>query len=64
MERIETVDAPAAPAELFAVVEDLGRYPEWLLREHVLGQSLEYRQDWEDRLMMLRYDAEVWTRFE
>lgn len=37
------------------------RYPEWLLREHLLGQSLEYRDDWEDRLMMLRYDAEVWT---
>jgi carbamoyl-phosphate synthase large subunit len=41
-----------------------GRYPEWLLREYLLGQSLEYRQDWEDRLMMLRYDAEVWTRHE
>lgn len=37
------------------------RYPEWLLREYLLGQSLEYREDWEDRLMMLRYDAEVWT---
>lgn len=40
------------------------RYPEWLLREYLLGQSLEYRDDWEDRLMMLRYDAEVWTRYD
>jgi len=30
MERTEQVDTPAPPAELFAVVEDLGRYPEWL----------------------------------
>jgi carbamoyl-phosphate synthase large subunit len=39
------------------------RYPEWLLREHLLGQTLDYRDDWEDRLMMLRYDAEVWTHY-
>jgi hypothetical protein len=30
MERTEQVDTPARPAELFAVVEDLGRYPDWL----------------------------------
>jgi Polyketide cyclase / dehydrase and lipid transport len=30
MERTEQVETPAPPAELFAVVEDLGRYPEWL----------------------------------
>jgi hypothetical protein len=30
MERTEEVDTPATPAELFAVVEDLGRYPDWL----------------------------------
>ena len=30
MERTEQVDTPAPPAELFAVVEDLGRYPDWL----------------------------------
>lgn len=39
-------------------------YSEWLLREHMLGQHLPYDDSWEDRLMMLRYDAEVWTRFE
>lgn len=39
------------------------RYPEWLLREYLLGQTLEYRDDWEDRLMMLRYDAELWSRY-
>lgn len=37
------------------------RYPEWLLREYLLEQRLEYRDDWEDGLMMLRYDAEIWT---
>jgi Polyketide cyclase / dehydrase and lipid transport len=30
MERTEEVDTPAAPAALFAVVEDLGRYSDWL----------------------------------
>ena len=30
MERTEEVDTPAPSAELFAVVEDLGRYPDWL----------------------------------
>ena len=30
MERVEEVETPATPAELFAVVEDLGRYPDWL----------------------------------
>ncbi len=30
MERTEQVDTPAAPSALFAVVEDLGRYSEWL----------------------------------
>lgn len=30
MERTETVDTPVAPEALFAVVEDLDRYPEWL----------------------------------
>ncbi len=30
MERTEQVDTPAPPADLFAVVEDLGRYSDWL----------------------------------
>lgn len=30
MERVEQVDTPAPPEALFAVVEDLARYPEWL----------------------------------
>jgi len=30
MERTEQVETPATPAELFAVVEDLARYPDWL----------------------------------
>jgi hypothetical protein len=30
MERTEQVETPVPPAQLFAVVEDLGRYPDWL----------------------------------
>jgi Polyketide cyclase / dehydrase and lipid transport len=30
MERTEEVDAPVAASRLFAIVEDLERYPEWL----------------------------------
>ena len=30
MELVETVTLDAPPEEVFAVVEDLGRYPEWL----------------------------------
>lgn len=35
------------------------RYPEFLLREVFLDQKLSYTDDWEDQLVMLRYDAEV-----
>ena len=35
------------------------RYPEFLLREVFLNQELSYTDDWEDQLVMLRYDAEV-----
>jgi carbamoyl-phosphate synthase large subunit len=35
------------------------RYPEFLLREVFLGEKLSYTDDWEDQLVMLRYDAEV-----
>lgn len=35
------------------------RYPEFLLREVFLGETLSYTDDWEDQLVMLRYDAEV-----
>lgn len=35
------------------------RYPEFLLREVFLDEKLSYTADWEDQLVMLRYDAEV-----
>lgn len=35
------------------------KYPEFLLREVFLNEKLYYSEDWEDKLVMLRYDAEV-----
>ena len=35
------------------------RYTEFLLREVFLNEKLVYTDDWEDQLVMLRYDAEV-----
>lgn len=35
------------------------KYPEFLLREIFLNEKLSYTDDWEDKLVMLRYDAEV-----
>jgi carbamoyl-phosphate synthase large subunit len=35
------------------------RYPEFLLRETFLNEKLSYTDEWEDQLVMLRYDAEV-----
>jgi carbamoyl-phosphate synthase large subunit len=35
------------------------KYPEFLLREVFLNEKLSYTDDWEDQLVMLRYDAEV-----
>lgn len=34
-------------------------YPRWLIREYFLGETIEYTDNWEDRLLMLRYDDEV-----
>ncbi len=39
-----------------------GVYPEFLIREVILGETIEYFNDWEDGLVMLRYDAEVLVR--
>ncbi len=36
-----------------------GRYPEYLIREVILGEVVQFNGDWEDGLVMLRYDAEV-----
>ena len=34
-------------------------YPLWLIREYVLNESIEFYNDWEDNLLMLRYDDEI-----
>lgn len=37
-------------------------YPKYLIDEYILGHSIEYFNDWEDNLLMLRYDDEVLVR--
>ncbi|MFT3748972.1 MAG: ATP-grasp domain-containing protein [Agriterribacter sp.] len=34
-------------------------FPLWLIEEYFLGESISYMDDWEDDLLMLRYDNEV-----
>lgn len=34
-------------------------FPEMIMLEYFQDKTLEYREDWRDNLMMLRYDAEV-----
>jgi carbamoyl-phosphate synthase large subunit len=34
-------------------------FPKWLIQEYFLSESINYREDWEDNLLMLRYDDEV-----
>lgn len=34
-------------------------YPGWLIDEYLLGQEIDFKDDWESDLMMLRYDAKV-----
>ena len=31
-------------------------YPEFLIREYMLGEKLDYSSSWTDNLLMLRYD--------
>jgi carbamoyl-phosphate synthase large subunit len=38
-----------------------GNYPEQLIREYFLGEKVEYRDDWKDHLLMLRYDDAVFV---
>jgi carbamoyl-phosphate synthase large subunit len=35
------------------------RFPEWLIREYVLGEEIPFFEDWQDRTAMVRYDSEV-----
>ena len=34
-------------------------FAEWLVNEHLLGETLHYRDDWQDGLTFLRYDEQV-----
>lgn len=34
-------------------------YPKWLIEEYLLNQDIEFFDNWENNLLMLRYDAEV-----
>ena len=38
-----------------------GNYPELLIREYFLGETVEYFDDWKDHLLMLRYDDAVYV---
>ncbi len=34
-------------------------YPEWLIKEYLLDQKIQWFNDWEDKLLLLRYDNEM-----
>src|SRR5699024_1173357 len=34
-------------------------FPKWLIEEYYLNQSIAYFEDWENNLLMLRYDDEI-----
>ncbi|GGD40793.1 ATP-grasp domain-containing protein [Muriicola marianensis] len=34
-------------------------YPKWAIQEYILNQEIEYFEDWEENLLMLRYDSEL-----
>lgn len=37
-------------------------YPGWLIDEYLLGHDIEFFDEWENNLLMLRYDAKVLVR--
>lgn len=36
-------------------------YPELLIREYFLGETIEYHDDWKDGMLMLRYDDAIYV---
>ena len=36
-----------------------GNYPKWIIQEYLLDEELTYFDDWENNLLMLRYDDEI-----
>lgn len=39
-----------------------GNYAEYLIREYFLGEEIQYKDDWKDHLLMLRYDDAVYVQ--
>lgn len=39
-----------------------GHYPKWIIEEYFLNKNLEYMDDWEENLLMLRYDNAVFIK--
>lgn len=39
-----------------------GNYPGWLIQEYIGEQDIPFSDDWENNLIMLRYDAKVLVR--
>jgi carbamoyl-phosphate synthase large subunit len=37
-------------------------FPLWLIKEYLLKENIDWHNDWEDHLLMLRYDDEVLVR--
>lgn len=38
------------------------RYPEWLVREYLQEEKIQFFDAWDDNLLMLRYDAKILVR--
>ena len=38
-----------------------GNYAEYLIREYFLGEEIQYKDNWKDHLLMLRYDDAVYV---
>lgn len=36
-------------------------YPSWLISEYLLGEEIQFNDDWKPDLLMLRYDSEVFV---
>lgn len=39
-----------------------GNFPKWIIEEYIFNENIEYFTDWEEDLLMLRYDNEVLVR--
>lgn len=38
-----------------------GNFPELLIREYFLGESVNYSDNWKDNMLMLRYDDAIFV---